>query len=247
MPAVTRPRHEGHAIPHPRLARHHGRPGPDRPAGPRLLELTLSESRGEEADEVNIRLHDHDGRLALPCRGVALQMAIGWRSGGLFDKGSFLVDDVEHSGPPDIITIRARSADLTGAIRGRRERSWHDTTLGEVLGTIAGEHSLRPAIAAELAGMAIAHLDQANESDINRLTRLRKRFDAVATVKAGTLIFAPIGAGQTASGQPLPGVSITRADGGQHRGRPRELHRCASLLGRPQHGPAHRRTGGQGG
>lgn len=184
---------------------------------PRLLELTLSESRGEEADEVNIRLHDHDGRLALPRRGVVLQVAIGWRSGGLFDKGKFLVDDVEHSGPPDIITIRARSADLTGAVRGRRERSWHNTTLGAVLATIAGEHSLRPAIAAGLADMAIAHLDQANESDINLLTRLGKRFDAVATIKAGALIFAPIGDGKTASGQPLPGVSITRADGDQHR------------------------------
>lgn len=184
---------------------------------PRLLDLTLSESRGDEADQVDLRLHDHDGRVALPKRGVTLQVAIGWRDGGLFDKGTFVVDDVEHSGAPDIVTIRARSADLTGAVRGRRERSWHNTTLGDILGTIAGEHSLRPAIAAELASTAIPHLDQANESDINLLTRLAKRFDAVATVKAGTLIFAPIASGTTPSGTPLPGVHITRASGDQHR------------------------------
>lgn len=184
---------------------------------PRLLDLSLTESRGDEADELNLRLHDHDGRVALPRRGVTLQVAIGWRESGLFDKGTFVVDDVEHSGAPDIVSIRARSADLTGAVRSRRERSWHDATLGDILGTIAAEHSLRPSIAANLASVRIPHLDQANESDINLLTRLGKRFDAVATVKAGALIFAPIGAGTTASGQPLPGVQITRASGDQHR------------------------------
>lgn len=184
---------------------------------PRLLDLTLTESRGDEADELNLRLHDHDGAIALPRRGVTLQVAIGYQGSGLFDKGTFVVDEVEHSGAPDIITIRARSADLTGAVRRRRERSWHDTTLGDILGALAGEHSLRPAIAEDLASIAIDHLDQANESDINLLTRLGRRFDAVATVKAGTLIFARIGAGTTASGQPLPGVQITRASGDQHR------------------------------
>ncbi|WP_164276569.1 phage late control D family protein [Stenotrophomonas sp. B1-1] len=184
---------------------------------PRLLDLSLTESRGDQADEVTLRVHDHDGRLALPRRGVTLQVAIGWRDSGLFDKGTFKVDDVEHSGAPDIVSIRARSADLTGAVRSRRERSWHDTTLGEILSAIAAEHGLRPSIADSLASVAIAHLDQANESDINLLTRLAKRFDAVSTVKAGTLIFAPIGAGVTASGTPLPGVLITRASGDQHR------------------------------
>ncbi|MCF3469150.1 phage late control D family protein [Stenotrophomonas maltophilia] len=184
---------------------------------PRLLDLSLSESRGDEADQIDLRLHDHDGRLALPRRGVELQVAIGWEGSGLFDKGTFVVDDVEHSGSPDILTIRARSANLTGAVRSRRERSWHNTTLGDIVGAIAGEHSLRPSIAADLARQVIGHLDQANESDINLLTRLGKRFDAVATIKAGTLIFAPIGAGTTASGQPLPAVQITRASGDQHR------------------------------
>ncbi|WP_164147505.1 phage late control D family protein [Stenotrophomonas maltophilia] len=184
---------------------------------PHLLDLSLSESRGDEADQIDLRLHDHDGRLALPRRGVELQVAIGWEGSGLFDKGTFVVDDVEHSGSPDILSIRARSANLTGAVRSRRERSWHESTLGDILGAIAGEHSLRLAVAADLARQPIPHLDQANESDINLLTRLGKRFDAVATIKAGTLIFSPIGAGTTASGEPLPGVQITRASGDQHR------------------------------
>ncbi|BDU16920.1 hypothetical protein [Lysobacter auxotrophicus] len=47
-----------------------------------------------------------------------------------------------QSSPTDIITIRARSADLTAELRNRRERGWDSTTLGAILTTLAGEHGL---------------------------------------------------------------------------------------------------------
>ncbi|AAM42266.1 phage late control D family protein [Xanthomonas campestris pv. campestris] len=184
---------------------------------PRLLDLTLTECRGGEADQLDLRIHDHDGKMALPKRGVRLAVALGWKATGLVDKGTFIVDEVEYSGAPDIITVRARSADLTADMRTRRERSWHNTTLGAVLNTLAGEHGLTPRVAEALARTKLPHLDQAIESDMNLLTRLGQRFDAVATVKGGALVFAPIGAGTTAAGKPLPTVTLTRRDGDQHR------------------------------
>lgn len=184
---------------------------------PRLLDLTLTESRGDEADQVDLRLHDHDGRLALPRRGVTLALAFGWADSGIVNKGTFVVDEAEHSGPPDIITIRARSADLTRSIRTRRERSWHDTTLGAVLRTLAGDHALKAAVAPALDSVALPHLDQGNESDLNLLTRLGKRFDAVATIKSGTLIFKPIDSATTKEGISLPVQTLTRASGDSHR------------------------------
>ncbi|MGY4888927.1 UNVERIFIED_CONTAM: phage late control D family protein [Xanthomonas axonopodis] len=184
---------------------------------PRLLDLTLTECRGGEADQLDLRIHDHDGKMALPKRGVQLAVALGWKATGLVDKGTFVVDEVEYSGAPDIITVRARSANLTADMRTRRERSWHNTTLGAVLNALAGEHGLTPHVTEALARTNLTHLDQANESDMNLLTRLGQRFDAVATVKARALLFAPIGAGTTASGKPLPTDTLTRRDGDQHR------------------------------
>ncbi|MCC4600170.1 phage late control D family protein [Xanthomonas melonis] len=184
---------------------------------PRLRDLTLTECRGGDADQLDLSIHDHDGKMALPKRGVRLAVALGWKATGLVDKGSFLVDEVEYSGAPDIITVRARSADLTAGMRTRRERSWHDTTLSAVLKALAGEHGLTPRVADALAGITLPHLDQANESDVNLLTRLGQRFNAVASVKAGALLFAPIGAGTTATGKPLPTGTLTRRDGDQHR------------------------------
>lgn len=184
---------------------------------PRLLELTLTENRGGEADQLDLTIHDHDGRMALPRRGVELTVAIGWKDAGLVDKGRFRVDEVEHSGAPDVITIRARSADLTAAMRNRRERSWHDVTLGDVVRNLAGEHGLQARIAPALAAVRIAHLDQAGESDVHLLSRLAKRYDAVATVKNGALLFLPVGGGTTAGGEPLPPATVARRDGDQHR------------------------------
>jgi phage protein D len=60
-------------------------------------------------------------------------------------------------------------------------------------------------------------LDQANESDANLLSRLGREHDAIATVKAGRLLFLPTGKATSASGKALPHVLLTRADGDGHR------------------------------
>lgn len=48
------------------------------------------------------------------------------------------------------------------------------------------------------------------------LRRLGQEHDAVATVKDGKLIFAPIGRGITASGKPLPILTFHRNQGDRH-------------------------------
>lgn len=183
---------------------------------PRLIDLTLTEQRGDEADQLDLRIHDHDGRMDIPARGAEIALAIGWRGQGLVDKGLFKVDEVEHAGSPDSITLRARSADFTAALRVRKERSFDATTLGAIIQSIAGEHGLTARIAPALASIAIAHLDQ-TESDGALLTRLGETHDAVATVKRRSMLFLPIGQGQTATGAALPHVAISRADGDSHR------------------------------
>lgn len=79
---------------------------------PRLMQLTLTDNRGMEADQLDLTLDDSDGRLDIPTRGASIHLSLGWSDTGLIDKGSYTVDEVEHSGTPDQLTIRARSADL---------------------------------------------------------------------------------------------------------------------------------------
>lgn len=184
---------------------------------PRLISLTLTEGRENNADQLDLELDDSDGQLAIPRQEAVIELAIGWKGQQLVDKGSFVVDEAEHSGAPDRITIRARSADLGGEIRTRQEKSWHDTTLGAVLADIAKRNSLTHKVDQALAAIKVAHIDQTNESDMHFLTRLARQYDAVATVKKKHLLFMPITGSQNAKGEQLPQIHITRRDGDQHR------------------------------
>ncbi|GLR13280.1 late control protein D [Chitinimonas prasina] len=182
----------------------------------RVESITLTDNRGFDADQVEIVLLDHDGKLDIPTRGAKLTLALGYAGEPLIDKGTFVVDDIEHQGAPDKLILRASSADLRAGLSDKKERSWHRQTMGAIVRTIAKEAGLQPAITADLAKQPIAHIDQTSESDINLLSRLAAMFDAVATVKAGRLLFIKAGAAQTASGQPLAAVTITRQDGDSH-------------------------------
>ena len=184
--------------------------------GGRLIELRLSESRGEEADQLSLTLDDADGRMAIPPKGATIDVQLGW-AGQLVDKGSFVVDETEHSGAPDRISIRARSANMGQSLRQRTSRSWHNTTLGTIVQELAQANDLPARIAPALAQLPVQHLDQTNESDLHLLTRLARQHDAVATIKKGQLIFLPINSRTTASGQPLDSIHITRSSGDQHR------------------------------
>lgn len=184
---------------------------------PRLISLTLTECRGGEADQLELVLDDADAQLELPPKGAVITVQIGWRGQALADKGSFVVDEIEHSGAPDQLHIRARSADMIDALKVRAEKSWHQTTVGEILDEVAKQHGLTPCVEGKLALQAIDHIDQTHESDLNFVTRLARRYDAVATVKKGRLLFLPINGTTSSTGESLAAVKISRADGDNHR------------------------------
>ncbi|MEQ6887924.1 contractile injection system protein, VgrG/Pvc8 family [Halomonas sp. CS7] len=185
--------------------------------GARLQHLRLTDRRGLEADQLDLTLEDHDGRLALPPRGAELHLAMGWRGQPLVDRGTYIVEEVEHSGAPDVITIRARSADMRQGLPGKRTQSWDAITLGEIITTIAGRHDLEPRTGQHFQGIYLEHIDQTEDSDLHFLTRMAERYDAIATVKAGRLLFIPEGTGTNADGTEIPAIRLTRQAGDQHR------------------------------
>ncbi|EPB9509393.1 phage late control D family protein [Yersinia enterocolitica] len=182
-----------------------------------LISLTMTDNRGFEADQLDIELDDSDGQVAMPVRGAVLSLFLGWQGAALISKGQFTVDEIEHRGAPDILTIRARSADFRGSLNSRREASYHDTTLGAVVTQIAQRNKLVASLARDLAEIHIPHIDQSQESDIKFLTRLAERNGAEVSVKAGKLLFLKVGRGMTASGKPIPMMTIERSDGDRHQ------------------------------
>ncbi|MFG5777709.1 contractile injection system protein, VgrG/Pvc8 family [Comamonas sp. J-3] len=182
----------------------------------RLIRLSLSETRGEEADQLEVELSDHDGALPIPPKGAKVQLRMGYVGLPMFDKGEFVVDEAGHRGTPDVLSFRARSANLAQGLRQRTSRSWHATTLGQVVQDLAAANGLQAKVGEGLAAKPVQHIDQTNESPVHFLTRIGRQYDAVATVKKGMLLFLPIGGATTASGKPMPAVLLTRRAGDQH-------------------------------
>ncbi|KKC61209.1 Gene D protein [Citrobacter amalonaticus] len=183
----------------------------------RLIGLTMTDNRGFEADQLDIALDDTDGLVELPPRGASLTLWLGWQGSALVNKGSFTVDEIEHRGAPDTLTIRGRSADFRGSLNSRREQSWHDTTLGVIVDTIAQRNKLTASVAEPLKAIAIPHIDQTQESDAAFLSRLAERNGASVSVKAGKLLFLKAGSAMTASGKPIPQMTVERGDGDRHQ------------------------------
>ncbi|HHG9959386.1 TPA: phage late control D family protein [Yersinia enterocolitica] len=183
----------------------------------RLMSLTLTDNRGFEADQLDIELDDSDGQLVLPRRGAKIAVALGWQGAALIDKGTFTVDEIEHSGAPDKLTIRASSADFRETLNVRRDQSYHKTTIGGIIKIIAERNKLTPTLNKAMSDLTVDHIDQTNESDGNLITRLAKQYGAIAAVKNGNLLFIKQGQSKTASGKPIPVMTVIRSLGDGHQ------------------------------
>ncbi|PID66604.1 MAG: late control protein D [Gammaproteobacteria bacterium] len=183
----------------------------------RIINLSLVDNRGFEADTLSLTLDDTDGAIPLPERGAKLRLALGWRGTPMINKGCYIVDTIEHSGAPDNLSLSAKSADFRESLLERKSVSYPSQTIAELIKTIAEKHHLQYRVSDGLANIKLTHKIQSNESDANLLTRLAEEHDAIGTIKNDTLLFIRAGEAKSASGQPLPAVTITRTSGDQHR------------------------------
>lgn len=180
-----------------------------------IMSIELTEHRGFDADNLQLRIDDSAGNIILPDRNAEIHLQIGFGV-NLVDKGKFVVDAVSHSGAPDIITIGAHSADFKKEFIERKSALYEEMTLEELIKTIADKYDYDYAVADSLKDIMIKSKQQADESDANLLTRIAEEYDAIATVKMGKLLFLERGRGKSASGQSLPTIYHSRSDGDKH-------------------------------
>lgn len=183
----------------------------------RIISVDVTDNRADEADQLDITLDDHDGQLELPKRGVKINCQLGFAGETLVDKGDFIVDEVEWTGTPDQLIVKASSANFKSSLKSGKSRSFHRQTLGQIAGQVARDHTLQLVITADLADISLVHIDQTNESDMNLLRRLAKQNGAEMNIKKGRLLIFKTGSGKTASGKQMPAITITRATGDKFR------------------------------
>lgn len=70
----------------------------------RLMDVSVTDNKSGDADELSLTLDDHDGKLTMPKRGVKLQCWMGYIDAGIHDMGIYTVDSVEWGGTPDTMS-----------------------------------------------------------------------------------------------------------------------------------------------
>ena len=173
----------------------------------RLLSCNLTDERGGLVDQLVIELDNNDDILMMPEPDADLQLWLPYQ-GKFVDMGFFKVDTCELSGPPAVISIQARSADISDSLKQKRDISYSQTTLSTVLTTVASRNQLAPTIARELGATLIDHLDQTDESDLSFIARMGELYDSVSSIKSNRLIFMPSGQAKSATGASIEAINI---------------------------------------
>lgn len=175
----------------------------------RLLLLRTSDKPGMESDEFELRIDDRAQAVTLPSRGAKIEVFLGYSAQAMARLGSYTVDEVEVTGPPDTITLRGKASDMRGSGKTTRSGSWEDVSLAKIVSDVAARNGWEPGCTVQTK---VPRVDQRNESDFNFVTRLAKQYDCTAKVANGKLLVLPRQGGQSAGGKALGVVTISRAD-----------------------------------
>lgn len=163
---------------------------------PSLLEFAFTDHAGGKADEVQLTLHDREGHWNIdwkPKKGMAVSAAIlvrDWFGPGQdasLPCGAFRIDEVEFTGPPDKVRIKAVSSALTTGLRDEaRTKAWETYSLKGLAGEIAAAHGLELIYQGE--EHTFGRQDQRRESDLAFLNRLATGRSMRCKVHDGKLI-----------------------------------------------------------
>lgn len=173
----------------------------------RLVSITVHDESGFKNDRVEIQLDDREN-LAMPPDKATISVAIGYLETGLVDKGSWVFDEGRRTSPPRTLHITAHAFDTGSAFKTNRDQSYHNTTIGDIVSTIAGRNNLTANVVGDMAGVKIPHRDQTAHSDMAFLTHLADEYNGVMKVIGGQLVLAPRGLTKTSSGTAVTNTTI---------------------------------------
>lgn len=170
----------------------------------RTVLVRVVDEKGFKTDTLEVDIDDRGLRIAHPQKGARLELYMGYIETSMVQMGIFIADEAGYHGPPHTISIKAKAADLLKGLKSPKTRTWNNTTIGGMLSTIAGDHGIEPHCDDDLAGIAVPHLDQTEESDLHILTRLADQYDAVTKPAYDRLHFLKSVQARFVSGDLLP-------------------------------------------
>ena len=142
--------------------------------------FSFTDNAHGQADDLEITVHDRDSLWIadwFPDQGAELRANIVCHN--FLERGqeveipcgTFVIDELDVTGPPGEMTIRGVSSTVKSSLRREeKSRSWEEADLETIAGDISGEHGL--GLDYEAPGISYDRVDQRKESDLSLLKRL---------------------------------------------------------------------------
>jgi len=161
---------------------------------PFVLSVTYTDHVHGKSDEIEIQLEDR-ARLWksswYPQKGDLITLKIGYEGEPLLPCGSFEIDEIELSAPPDTVTIKGLSTNIKKALRQDNTKAYENKTLKQIAEEIAKKHGFE--LVGEIKDIKIKRITQKHERDISFLKRIAEDYGYVFKIADGTLVFYEIG------------------------------------------------------
>ncbi len=147
-----------------------------------LFSLHLKDEASDATDELTLHF---DNLYKRPKYEDKIKIWLGYKESGLYYSGSFLVQTTEKN--QNSLIVKATSANFTTEIKKKKNISYENITLCDLVKKIASRNSLKQKC--DFSDIFFKHLSQTDESDLHLLNRIAKMYNATFNIKNETIIF----------------------------------------------------------
>lgn len=148
---------------------------------PYLLSFSYTDYANGKADDLQINLEDRESLWKsgwMPDKGAVLQAALHVRNWTVDNEykvlplGVFEIDEIECSGPPEVVSVKALSLPESASLRGEaKTRAWEKTRLSVIANDIAQKAGLKLFYETD-ENPEYDRMEQTEQSDLSFLQKL---------------------------------------------------------------------------
>lgn len=143
-----------------------------------------------QSDELQITFEDSEKIWQgawLPSKGDALRAFIGYEAEKLLNCGTFEIDELEYSTPPDEIIVKGLSTGIKKPLRQRNSVGYENKTLKQIAKEIADRQGLN--LVGNIADIQVDRITQNKERDLTFLTKLAEQYGYIFKIAEKNLVF----------------------------------------------------------
>ena len=163
-----------------------------RDVSPYLIELRYTDNLHGKSDEIELVFEDRDSRWKsswMPKKGdiISVKIGIAEESEKWLNCGSFRIDEIEFSGPPDTISVKGQSTYTTEPLKQKKTTAWENASLKQICSSIAKRNNLK--LNANIKpDIKFKRIDQKDETDLSFLKGICEKYGYNVKVEQEQLI-----------------------------------------------------------